>query len=215
MSYTIETAISTHVLKNVYVPQFDPHDRRHLDLADASKKAHELAEKYFDQNDLSAQEELTKLEEEIDKKVAQLYGMTNVELEEIKSSLAIFRGEDIEQEAVEETPIEASVDFLNAVTSPGTPGSFEVAINNPKKETLLINIRLPNRSVDLKTDKEKDNIRVEVPPLPIGEYEIPYKIVANGKVTVGKFKLHVRATRKFRSGKGLVSKLDELSGGKQ
>ncbi|WP_297074126.1 N-6 DNA methylase [Thermococcus sp.] len=46
-SYTIETQISTHVLNNVNVPTFDPSNEIHLELAELSKKAHEISgEKY-------------------------------------------------------------------------------------------------------------------------------------------------------------------------
>ncbi|MDI6903082.1 MAG: N-6 DNA methylase [Methanocellales archaeon] len=93
MSYTIETAISTHVLKNVYVSPFNPKDKIHKKLSELSRKAHELAKKYYEQNDLQAQEELKEVEDEIDKTVAKLYGITDKELNEIKKTLKILKGE--------------------------------------------------------------------------------------------------------------------------
>ncbi len=46
-SYAIETSMNTHVLNNVNVPTFDPSNEIHLELAELSKKAHEIAaEKY-------------------------------------------------------------------------------------------------------------------------------------------------------------------------
>ena len=92
-SYVIETGISTHITKNVYIPQFNSKDKLHQKLSELSKKAHELATKYYEQNDLVAQEELKRVEEEIDKTVAELYGITNEELEEIKKTLRILKGE--------------------------------------------------------------------------------------------------------------------------
>jgi SAM-dependent methyltransferase len=91
MSYIVETAISTHVLKNVYVPKFKPENKLHLKLLELSKKAHELAKKYYEQNDLVAQNELKQIEEENDKTVAELYGINDKELKEIKKTLRILK----------------------------------------------------------------------------------------------------------------------------
>jgi len=97
MGYTIETAISTHVLKNVYVPKFKPKDKVHLKLAELSKRAHALAKRYYEQNDLQSREELKEVEREIDKTVVGLYGITDKELEEVKKTLGILKGEDVER----------------------------------------------------------------------------------------------------------------------
>ena len=93
MGYTIETAISTHVLKNVYVPKFKPKDKIHLKLAELSKNAHGLAKRYYEVKDLEAREELKEVEEEIDEIVAELYGITDEELEEVKKALGVLKGE--------------------------------------------------------------------------------------------------------------------------
>ena len=61
-------------------------DRIHLKLAELSKKAHELAKRYYEQNDLQSREELKEVEGEIDKAVAGLYGITDKELEEVKNN---------------------------------------------------------------------------------------------------------------------------------
>ncbi|MEM0476246.1 MAG: hypothetical protein QW367_01220 [Candidatus Aenigmatarchaeota archaeon] len=53
-SYVIETGISTHILEHVYIPKFNPNNELHLKLSELSKKAHELAKKYYEQNDLTA-----------------------------------------------------------------------------------------------------------------------------------------------------------------
>ncbi|RLI75523.1 class I SAM-dependent DNA methyltransferase, partial [Archaeoglobales archaeon] len=89
-SYTVETQISTHVLEYVKVPIFNPINPLHLRLAQVSKKAHELALK-------NAREELVKVEEEIDKLVAQLYSLTDEELREIKKCLAVLKGRKVKK----------------------------------------------------------------------------------------------------------------------
>lgn len=83
--YTIETAISTHVVKNVKVPNYKPNNPVHKQLSQLSKEAHRLVTE-------GKVEQLRKVEEEIDTQVAKLYGLTNEDLKEIKKSLAIFEG---------------------------------------------------------------------------------------------------------------------------
>jgi len=95
-SYVIETGISTHVLEYIYIPKFNPRNKLHLKLSDLSKKGHELAKRYYEQNDEDAKKELEKIEEEIDKTVAEIYGITDEELEEIKKTLKILKEGEIE-----------------------------------------------------------------------------------------------------------------------
>lgn len=56
-----------------------------------------MAKQYYELKDLEAREELKEMEEEIDKVVAELYGITNDELEEVKKTLGILKGEDVER----------------------------------------------------------------------------------------------------------------------
>lgn len=90
--------VSTHVVKYMGIKKFNPKNKLHLKLSELSKKAHELAKKYYEQNDLVAWEELKKVEEEIDKTVAKLYEITDEELEEIKKTLRILKEGEIEEE---------------------------------------------------------------------------------------------------------------------
>lgn len=83
--YTIETAISTHIVEHVKVPDFDSANPLHLDLAELSKRAHRLAV----EDDIEA---LREVESQIDKLVAQLYDLTLEELEALKETLKIFEG---------------------------------------------------------------------------------------------------------------------------
>jgi len=72
---------SPQVLQNIRIPKFDPHNSLHLGLAELSEKAHELAKR----NDSKA---LGNVEEEIDQRAAELWGITETELDEIKRCLA-------------------------------------------------------------------------------------------------------------------------------
>jgi methylase of polypeptide subunit release factors len=202
-SYVVEIQISAHIFEYIRVPQYAPDSKIHLELARLSKEAHKLAS----ENNV---DELSKVEEEIDNMVARLYGLTDEELKEIKNSLKLLEGEEVEEEIVEEASMEVTVDFLNAVASPNVAGSFEVAITNPSKETVEIELQLPDRKVRLETDKEQETIRVKTPPLPKGEHKIPYKIITEGKVAKGEFTLHVKEKKRFRKEESLTGKLDEL-----
>jgi len=61
-------------------------------LAELSKNAHALTKRHYEQKDLEAREELKEVEEEIDTTVAELYGITDEELEEVKKTLSILKG---------------------------------------------------------------------------------------------------------------------------
>lgn len=65
-------------------------------LSELSKKAHWLAKQY-EQNGLEAREELKEVEEEVDRAVAGLYGITDEELVEVRKTLRALRGEEVER----------------------------------------------------------------------------------------------------------------------
>jgi methylase of polypeptide subunit release factors len=65
------------VLDQINIPKFDSTNIIHMKLSELSKKAHKFARQ-------GVIRELKKIEEEIDKTVAQLYGITDRELKEIK-----------------------------------------------------------------------------------------------------------------------------------
>jgi len=211
-SYTYELRMETHITQYVKIPKFNPKDKLHTKLSELSKKAHELAKKYYEQNDPVAQEELKKVEEEVDKVVAKLYNLTDEELKEIKKCLAILKGEEVEEEVFEEEPKQIKVDFLNTVVSPKTIGSFEVSILNPFKEKVKIELSLPEQAVTVETCKEEDRIKIKVPPLEAGEYKIPYKVITLREVIEDAFILYVKAQEKHREREEFASKLDDLLG---
>lgn len=69
-----------HVLDNVNVPQFAKADRTHAHLAELSVAAHKAAAK-------GATAEVSKIEAEIDRAAACLWGLKDEDLAEIKRSL--------------------------------------------------------------------------------------------------------------------------------
>ena len=79
-SYAVESAIATHVLNYVRIPKFDPTNSTHGVLADLSQRAHTA----------TAAGDMTRVREieaELDQMAAQLWGLTDAELQEIQESL--------------------------------------------------------------------------------------------------------------------------------
>jgi methylase of polypeptide subunit release factors len=97
-SYLMEIGISTHVTDYIKIPKFDPNNNLHKKIAELSKKAHELAKCIYSNNKpdycktINANEELKKVEDEIDLVVAELYGITKEELEGFEELMNILSG---------------------------------------------------------------------------------------------------------------------------
>ena len=76
---------SMHVLENICIPKFDSRNPLHVELAKLSKKAHLTA-------NVDDKDTLQELEDEIDIVSAQIWGLTEDELKEIKISLEELTG---------------------------------------------------------------------------------------------------------------------------
>ncbi|MEM2299167.1 MAG: hypothetical protein QXW23_06565, partial [Thermofilaceae archaeon] len=119
-SYVIETGISTHIIENIRIPKFNSSDPIHLKIAELSRRAHELAKCIYAvdkpaycsevRNPLA---ELERIEEEIDRLVARLYGIPEEALQDIKKLLAILKAEEVpEGGGEEEEEISPSIEFV-------------------------------------------------------------------------------------------------------
>ncbi|HGX92571.1 MAG TPA: SAM-dependent DNA methyltransferase [Candidatus Tenderia sp.] len=82
---------SPHVLENIRIPRFNPNDTIHSALSQLSRRAHALASRAYN-GDEAAQAELKRVEAEIDRAAARLWGLTEEELREILASLKELRG---------------------------------------------------------------------------------------------------------------------------
>jgi methylase of polypeptide subunit release factors len=82
---------SPHLLENIRIPKFDAAHVTHSRLCRFSKRAHELAPAAY-AGDEGAQQELQRVEAEIDEAAAELWGLTAEELAEIRKSLEELRG---------------------------------------------------------------------------------------------------------------------------
>jgi len=90
-SFIIGTQISTHVLGKVRIPRYNPANPVHQRLAALSQRAHELAPAAYG-DDAGAQAALREVEEQVDRAAAELWGLTEEELREVKESLALIAG---------------------------------------------------------------------------------------------------------------------------
>jgi methylase of polypeptide subunit release factors len=219
-SYVIETGISAHVLEHIYIPKFNSKEKLHIKLSEFSKKAHELTKKYYEQNDLVAQAELKKVEEEIDKTVAKLYGITDDELEEIKKTLRILKEGEVEEEDSEEEQIqlpkakdieikikplfikENEVSKLNCIIS----NNSEKSLSNVKVSIYLDSKLLSSEEIK-KIDKDSfEAISFNLPKLKSGEYDLQILLDNDGNKSEEKRKLFVGVEKKAKKVK---STLDE------
>jgi len=85
---------SPSIVKHFGIPKYERSNEVHWKLSELSKRAHGLAKRYYEEKDLKAREELKGVEEEIDKTVAGLYGITDEELEEVRKTLGVLKGGD-------------------------------------------------------------------------------------------------------------------------
>jgi hypothetical protein len=83
------TDITTHILKVIGIPQFNPSNPIHTHLAELSQQAHRLAAagqtEVSETSEVSGQ--LAAVEAQVDEAAAELWGITDRELEEIRRSL--------------------------------------------------------------------------------------------------------------------------------
>ncbi len=82
------------IVKHFRIPKYVKGNESHQEISELSKKAHGLAKRYYEQKDLEAREKLKNVEEEIDRAVMGLYGITDEELEEVKKALRVLKGEE-------------------------------------------------------------------------------------------------------------------------
>jgi SAM-dependent methyltransferase len=103
LGYAVEIQMDPHILGNIRIPRLDPENRIHQCLAKLSAQAHEAARR----NDLQA---LRRIEAEVDRQAARLWGLTDQELAEIQRSLQELTAKGPSAEAEEEV--------ADAVTAP-------------------------------------------------------------------------------------------------
>ncbi len=126
-SYMIETAVSTHLLDNIYVPKYNPNDKLHKSIAETSKKAHELAKDIIENDRKDLENELKRVELEIDKLIAKLYSIPEKSVKAVRKLLHILLGEkyEEEEEIAESIGAKPSVQLLHTVVNYMESGHYE------------------------------------------------------------------------------------------
>jgi hypothetical protein len=175
-SYVIETGISTHVLDVIRPPKFDSDNDLHKKIAELSKKAHELARYiYADvkpnycKTIKDAEQELKSIERKLDLAVAQLFGLSEKDLEQFQKLMAILSGGEIPAEEEEfKLPEEPKISVLNTLLPPDTKSYIEVDVVNPSGEKIELHYELPWGKGSFEITEGKR--RIDAPALKSGKY---------------------------------------------
>jgi hypothetical protein len=200
------------IINMINIRQFDQSNPFHRKLVELSKKAHQLAQQ-------GQEYELRNVEKEIDRTVAQLYGISEDELIEIKRCLAILEGEESEEE-IEEVP-EAIPDVFieNPLLYEGSPQELELTVVNPYEEPLK-DIKVKLELADLVFEEVFEELsgerrlRIPLGRLSLGEYKVKismeYRLGDSVKRVEKEVPLYVRSSEvRFVERGGLDSILGE------
>ena len=92
-SYSVGKSMgSPHLLQQVAIPKFSPKSPLHRRLGGLSRDAHEQAARLAaNPNDEDAKRELAKVEDQVDHAAAELWGLTDAELVEIRKALELLK----------------------------------------------------------------------------------------------------------------------------
>lgn len=198
-TYAVETAMGTHIMNNLCIPQYNPQSSLHQNLSDLSRKAHEIARKIFEENRTDLKIDLRKVEVETDKTVAKLYKITDKELKEIKKTLMMLKEGEIPEEEEEKIkivvpasakPVGMKVEPLLIEEKKPTEISVTI-INNTDKSMRNIDVigylqeeKICEQNIRKVGAKTSENTSFNLPRLIAGQYELSFSI----GYTVGKDK---------------------------
>lgn len=201
-SYTVETEISTHVLSHLNVPEFNPKLQLHLDIAEISRRAHELAERIHGEGTAMGIEP-SKVEAELNKLVYELYGLSSEEAQEVDRAYNILKGEETGEEDVqEEESVEPTVTFVDTVLKPNTPGKVTLRVTNPAGGDVEVEISCPWGKYEFKL-VEGDRT-LDVPALGAGPYPCSFSWTCAGDTHGGDFTVVFKEDVPHRKRRGLA-----------
>jgi hypothetical protein len=174
-SYTYELRQETHIIDVIKVPRFDPDNKLHRRIAELSRRVHELARCIHASSKpsycagINAENELRKVEDEIDKAVAELYGISESELKGFRRLMAILSGKESPVEDEVKVPENPDVNVPGTLLRPGVESYIEVDVTNPSGEELEITYELPWGKGSFRITEGKH--RINAPPLNPGKYK--------------------------------------------
>jgi hypothetical protein len=193
-SYSYEIGLYTHILEIIKIPKYDLNDNLHKKIAESSKKAHELAKCIYAEKkpdycrSVDAEEELRRVERELDLAVGQLFELSEDDLREFEKLMAILSGELPVEEEVE-VPEEPLVTVSNTLIRPNVESYVEVDVVNPSREEMTFYYELPGRRGSFKLVEGR--YRLSVPPLKPGSYGCALRYVWRGVEKVLEFTVEV------------------------
>ncbi|MEM4570036.1 MAG: class I SAM-dependent DNA methyltransferase, partial [Desulfurococcaceae archaeon] len=194
-SYTYELRQETHILEYVNVPRYDPKSPVHKQISQLSRRAHELAKCIYAEvkpdycgEFRNPKEELAQVEEQIDRLVAELYGMPEDVLQDIRRLLAILKAEEVpEGGEVEEEALEPSIEFLKTDVAAGQRDYVEFNVVTVEEcDKARITLQGPWGVKDLSLGEGRHKLEVV---LPEGIYEVKYTFICGEHSYEGSFKV--------------------------
>jgi len=221
-SYAMEIHASTYIIEPLNISRFDSNNPLHQKLSELSQKAHEMAKKIYEEGREDLKEDLKRIEEEIDKIVAELYGITDEELKEIRKCLMILKEGEIPEEeeeggeeeeiTLQEKELEVSVEPL--LINEGEERELKcIILNNMDKDIKDVEVEILLDKKKLASEKigkiEKISSKTTLfntPKLEAGQYELAIKIKIDKNLVEEKRKLFVKKRGKKKE---LKSALDE------
>ncbi len=96
-SYVIETAISTHILNEINIPQFEPKNHLHHHLATLSKWMHAMAKQIYEHDRPDLVKSVMELENAVDMVTAKVYGISENALKDVKIAFRKVFGDQLEE----------------------------------------------------------------------------------------------------------------------
>jgi methylase of polypeptide subunit release factors len=226
---TLTYAVVASIEESVFIPKYNPKNVLHMRIMELSKKAHEISKKICEESREDLKEDLRKVEEEINRAVAQLYGISDEELEEIRKCLVILKeGEIYEEKSKEEITlpreegVKISVEPL--LVNENEPRELSIKISNNlsgnledgrMKITLKDEVLTDQKVENVEKEKEK-TLKFTLPRLKAGQYTLEivftFKVNKQTKVVKEERMLFVKPVGK-KTAKVSFEGFDELLGG--
>jgi len=207
-SYMVETAVSTHILDNVFVPKYSPRNELRKRIAELSKRAHELTREIIEHGRKDLESELKGVELEIDRLVAKLYGIPEKSVKAVRKLLHILLGEEYEEEekgeVAEDVKTKPSVQFLHTVVRANVEDYFEVYVVNLGGHRVKVSIDAPWGKEEFDVVEKEWRARVRVPPLAPGKYTVKYTVMYDGEQEQGEFEIEAKFEGPRRVRRGLA-----------
>ncbi len=94
-AYTYELRQETHIVDIIRIPKYDPKNELHRKISELAKNAQALAREFYNKNAKGLEDELKRIEDELDVAVAELLGLSDTDISEFRKLLAILSGEEL------------------------------------------------------------------------------------------------------------------------